>query len=249
MAPGLRSSERSDDAVMCFLRSSEFTEIISNIIKSETSPLREEITALRSELNILKESNIELIKLLSLKSVNLKNIPVNNDRKISENPNAIKVTYADKVSTNKNPGKKFFKNNTANKTDADHAENIDTQNTSAPKSNSMGNKLVKNAKFNVVYGTADKNCSIKAVRRFSHFHVSRLDPNLTVEELLQYLQGRDIANAKLEKLQSKYPEQYSSFKVSVPSDQVQDVLNPELWPTDTCINRFFFRVWQKNKSP
>lgn len=57
----------AEDSVtaMSFLRSSSFAELLSSIIKAETSELRSEISMLRSELQILKDSNVELIKMLS----------------------------------------------------------------------------------------------------------------------------------------------------------------------------------------
>ncbi|KAK9729729.1 hypothetical protein QE152_g15787 [Popillia japonica] len=100
----------------------------------------------------------------------------------------------------------------------------------------------------VIYGTAQTDCTIKAVARYAHLHVSsyRLDPSLTVEELDNYLKSRNILNAKLEKLQSKRPDEYSSFRVSVPMDVIEDVKNPATWPKDACINRFFFRLLKKD---
>lgn len=42
-------------------------------------------------------------------------------------------------------------------------------------------------KSNIIYGTAENTCNIKATPKYVHFHVYRLDPNLSVGEFDIYL--------------------------------------------------------------
>lgn len=74
--------------------------------------------------------------------------------------------------------------------------------------------------------------------KFSHLHVTRLSPDTTVDELKNYFQQHK-QDVTCEKLNSKQPEVYSSFKVTLPAEVLDIVLNPEFWPVGVAVNRFF----------
>ncbi|EFA13363.1 hypothetical protein TcasGA2_TC016330 [Tribolium castaneum] len=56
--------EKSDD-VLEFLKSEEFSELVRGIVTNATMGLQDEIQKLRNEVDVLKSSNIDLIKLLT----------------------------------------------------------------------------------------------------------------------------------------------------------------------------------------
>ncbi|KAJ3644214.1 hypothetical protein Zmor_026884 [Zophobas morio] len=81
---------------------------------------------------------------------------------------------------------------------------------------------------------------IKSAPKKAHLHVYRLHPNATGDHLEQFLQQK-LSDFQCEKLKSKHPEEYSSFKVPINFDELNKATDPELWPTGTCINRFFHK--------
>lgn len=86
--------------------------------------------------------------------------------------------------------------------------------------------------------SADGNSSLRAAESYSHWHVYRLHPETKPEDVLAYLQA-DFPKVQVEKLDSVSPEVYSSFRVSVRENDVQKILNPDLWPSGARVNRFF----------
>uniref|UniRef100_A0A1Y1LPE0 Uncharacterized protein n=2 Tax=Photinus pyralis TaxID=7054 RepID=A0A1Y1LPE0_PHOPY len=77
-----------------------------------------------------------------------------------------------------------------------------------------------------------------------HFHVCRLHPNTEADFLKEYLIKNNIVNAEVTKLNSKFPDVYSSFKISVGENLKESILKPDLWPSGVLINRFF---WNPSK--
>lgn len=97
-----------------------------------------------------------------------------------------------------------------------------------------------------IYGTAT-NTQIKASIKYIDFHVYRLEPQTTEEEVKNYLQSNEITTVKCAKMISKYPEEYASFKVSVPENLADKIQHPDTWPRHTCINRFLDRLAKKRQ--
>lgn len=89
-----------------------------------------------------------------------------------------------------------------------------------------------------IEGCAEKT-TISGVPRRAHLHVYRLNPETTEEMLLNFLKGKQFENISCEAMKSKHPNEYSSFKVSVPMDQLEKIKCPEIWPKGVYINRFF----------
>ncbi|KAK9751967.1 hypothetical protein QE152_g4611 [Popillia japonica] len=98
-----------------------------------------------------------------------------------------------------------------------------------------------------IQGTASPSM-LKGATFFSHVHVFGLDTKTTTADVIDYLKTQNVDQVTCEQMQSKYPEQYSSFKISVPSAKLKEVQNPEIWPTGVKINRFLFRI-PKNSKP
>lgn len=102
-----------------------------------------------------------------------------------------------------------------------------------------GNKHKKRIQ-EVVYGSKCDLGDIKGVPRMGYVHVSKLDPKTTADSVSRYL-DQIVPSCKCEMLDSRFPEIYSSFKVSVPLDNVDKIMNPSVWPTGVRLNRFFHR--------
>nr|CAH7764837.1 unnamed protein product [Callosobruchus chinensis] len=69
------------------------------------------------------------------------------------------------------------------------------------------------------------------------YHVTRLDPDIDQAQLQEYLQSF-VPDVKAEKLTTRRSG-YSSFKVSVPSNQAEKILVSDIWPDGVIVNRFF----------
>ncbi|CAH1099601.1 unnamed protein product [Psylliodes chrysocephalus] len=83
------------------------------------------------------------------------------------------------------------------------------------------------------------NCSLKAAIRtvYKHLHVTNMDPATSEQELLTYLKGV-VPSIRVEKLNSRFPDDYASFKVSAPINDHHQLLVPEIWPEKVMINEF-----------
>lgn len=73
---------------------------------------------------------------------------------------------------------------------------------------------------------------------FKHFHSTNWDPETSDEALLNYLKGI-VSEVKIEKLNSRNPSIYASFKISVPSVDVDKIMKAEVWPSGVVLNQFF----------
>lgn len=83
------------------------------------------------------------------------------------------------------------------------------------------------------------NCAeVQGVERMRAFHVSRLRPDTTAESLRDFLKGR-FSSVECERLQSRYPDSYASFKVLIPSSEYDKVQIADNWPNYASIHHFF----------
>ena len=94
---------------------------------------------------------------------------------------------------------------------------------------------------NLIEGTCE-NEDIKGISKLTSFHVCRLEPNLTAEKLVAYLTAKNIKGVICENMQPKWPELYSSFKVTVPMEEKEKICNGSTWPRNACINPFLYRL-------
>ena len=89
--------------------------------------------------------------------------------------------------------------------------------------------------------TETRSC-IKGVIKRAFLHVSKLNPHVTVDDLKAHLTDIGIEEAQVEKLNSKYPAYYSSFKVTIPYNKLDIANHSGAWPQETRVQRFnFFR--------
>lgn len=90
----------------------------------------------------------------------------------------------------------------------------------------------------LVVGSCSGNSSVEGNEKFSIFHVTNLKPETTAENLQDFLKS-NFSSVRCEKLTSRYPENYSSFKVTIPSSDYEKALDGSNWPIRASIHRFF----------
>ncbi|KAK9694028.1 hypothetical protein QE152_g33811 [Popillia japonica] len=107
-------------------------------------------------------------------------------------------------------------------------------------------KQNQNQNQNITRGTA-KNIELKGIIRYAHLHVYGFEPDTSNDKITQYLITKNIENVKIQRIQSKRPTEYASYKISVPFELLDEARKPDLWPTGVSVNRFLERIWQKTQ--
>lgn len=85
---------------------------------------------------------------------------------------------------------------------------------------------------------SEVNKNLKAVPRVKFIHVSKLHPNTEVKDVIEFLIPL-FPEVQCEKLISKFPQYYSSFKVTINEVNFEKAMEPSVWPTGTTIRQFF----------
>lgn len=272
MAPETRLTQSSSEVIIAYLKSEEFKELIESAVESRTRRLHEEITTLREEVVILRESNIQLLHVISNPSYS---------KMVQKNNNDIKTSKIDKYSEPysqvpaKNPinnGKKNnrsktieVENNSSKKVEVkskkstSNANNssqiigeIESENQQLKKDGEQGWTIQGRRQRNVksmVYGKLTNGTLFKGVIKYIDYHIFNCDRDMKIEDLKNYLTEEiKIPDIICEAMESKHPEKYKSFKISVPVNYVEIFKNPDIWPEYICINRFNNRFLRK-KAP
>lgn len=93
-----------------------------------------------------------------------------------------------------------------------------------------------------IVGTNDNRVDqlIKPADTKAFLHVYKLHPSTTTQNMIDFLKPI-FPDVEVSKLDSRYPEYYSSFKVTVKETMLAAATSPTLWPKGTCVNRFFHR--------
>lgn len=91
----------------------------------------------------------------------------------------------------------------------------------------------------IIVGKLKNDELFKGVTKYNDYHVFNCEPRLTPEQLKSYLiDNVKIPEVECQKMESKHPDRYSSFKISVPTNYAKELTNPEIWPEYICINKF-----------
>ncbi|KAJ8948139.1 hypothetical protein NQ317_000182 [Molorchus minor] len=101
-------------------------------------------------------------------------------------------------------------------------------------------KLISNTrrKRKMIVGNNKDSSSVKGVPKLVSLHVYRINKNTTTDELTTLLKD-NFQEVVCEQINSKHPEIYSSFKVSILEDNFAKAMNPNVWPYGACVSRFF----------
>lgn len=98
-----------------------------------------------------------------------------------------------------------------------------------------------NYKSKTIKGSA-LSSNLKAIVKFNHVYVTRLDKTITVEDINKYLNEKGFAVVNCEKMNSKRPDIYSSFRVGVPVNDINKLKQADIWPVGAYVNTFFWRM-------
>ncbi|KAL3283558.1 hypothetical protein HHI36_006697 [Cryptolaemus montrouzieri] len=88
-----------------------------------------------------------------------------------------------------------------------------------------------------IKGAMDK-FSLTIAEQQSCLFLSGLDPDIEPEEVKEYIDTTFKISSKCEKMKTKKDRFKSSFKVYVPTDSKQQVLNENMWGKGIVINHF-----------
>lgn len=113
---------------------------------------------------------------------------------------------------------------------------------------SEGKTIQSRKRSTVVMGTRSNSNSgsqdtlLKSAPKLSFVHLYRLDPDtseLKVAEYVSNVLGINVIGC--ERLNSRRPEAYSSFKLTVDQMDEPQLLDPVNWPRGVCLRKFFTR--------
>ena len=93
-----------------------------------------------------------------------------------------------------------------------------------------------------IAGSKQSEGTIKGVPRVpqrGHVFVGRCEPSTTVEDILSHLTDENIVDAEVHLVATK-SNRYTAFRISVPPSQLENILNPELWPLDIEVRKWQF---------
>ncbi|KAJ3656330.1 hypothetical protein Zmor_015414 [Zophobas morio] len=100
-----------------------------------------------------------------------------------------------------------------------------------------------------IIGTSNNRKLLSVLKKSTiSIHLSRLVPATTERDILDYL-GTLNKDVLCEKLVSKKPDVYSSFKIEVPRDLKKTLLSPSYWPEGVLVKIFFRRSTQQTIKP
>lgn len=255
-------------SVVDFLKSEDFANLLKTVVKCETDKLQKQIDQLNTEVVLLRESNIELVNLLTNVNQGGMALEMNKNKNLNESNKNIIDNRSISLSKHKS------ETNISTKTTAESGNKKSDKNTSdfvsvekkkstTERDNISSNKgthtlheskweyprrKIRRNKNSVIYGNADEDMTFKGVVKYLDYHVYRLPPDFNESDVIEHLASKNISEVMCEKMQSRYPNQYTSFKISVSIKQDKDFRNPKIWPEYVVINRFLPKLLEKNKT-
>lgn len=113
------------------------------------------------------------------------------------------------------------------------------------------NKQEQKRKSSVIIGrgTIDNEFGLAAAEQLTFVHVSGAHPNLSVENMRNYVQNKVPVSAKenvhVSSLHTSGP--YTSVKIGVPEEISNNLLTSEFWPNKMRVRPFQFHTFRKSK--
>lgn len=102
------------------------------------------------------------------------------------------------------------------------------------------NKHSSNRRKNLVVGNFSGQSNVEGIEKCLNLHVHNLKPDTTEDQLQTFL-SKSFPGVTCVKLNSKYPEKYSSFKVSISKNFTDSIKNPSCWPKNAYVRYFLHR--------
>lgn len=231
-------------------------DIIIGELRERINLLNEHVTLLKDCVNFSTSNSIQPIP---PKKVNVSSRPVNKlnsdnnvnilNRKVNSN---VKTDGVNVVSTPINDSI----NDKSGEVNVVSAPINDDSNGSSAKavandlqSELWSNVVRKKEKRTVVVGkkvgAEASSLKIRGVPRIVSLHVYRLSPETELENVLDFLKPR-FKEVTGEKLVSRNPDLYSSFKINLYEEHVIAAFDPNLWPENARVRRFFHQPQKLN---
>lgn len=219
----------------------EFKQMISEIVQAEMQHLQQKIDDLTNEVKVLRESNIDLVKVLTKNNTNPNaKCSINNEISgkilLSE-----QVSVTDKVSEDSDnlPPKILNLGSSISKQEDKNIIAKPTDNRQKEPWNIIARKQRPNKRS--IIGNVEPNDTIKfkSVSKRESLFISRLDAATEIKDIVQHL-AKTAPEVTCEKLTSKYPTHYSSFKVTVNAQNLDTILDANQWPKGVYVTKFFY---------
>lgn len=80
---------------------------------------------------------------------------------------------------------------------------------------------------------------LQGVPKYVPLHLYRLAPQTKCEDVIEFMKS-SFPEVLVEQLNSRYPELYSSFKVSIYAENINLALDSTIWPENACVRRFLY---------
>lgn len=248
----LQQCDEFADSVINLLKNSSIQSLISEIIKSEVATLHDKIEDLQAEVKNLRESNIDLIRLLTEGGESLnKKKPINinyENCKLSDVTN-MDIKQIDKKVPDKEKPKKL-----ANKfIGTDKSINVEPNKTIFNKDTPDGHNtdkqtIQKRRQIMRVFGSASltetgNGHKLSAVAKRSWLYVGRATNGTTAAEMQNYLEEKFPKNEFTVELLPKWKNATSEcFKVGVDPELLPELFKGDTWPKGLLVKNYtFFR--------
>ncbi|KAK9876260.1 hypothetical protein WA026_012559 [Henosepilachna vigintioctopunctata] len=88
----------------------------------------------------------------------------------------------------------------------------------------------------------NKNTYLKGVPKMVSIYISRIDADSTEESIKNHLIENCIKQFEIKMGYSKYPNIYKSYIITVPSNILEKIKEPQLWPEGTSISNFLYQL-------
>lgn len=230
----------SQDTLIQFIKSSEFLDIIAEVVKRESKPLFEKIIELKEEISTLQENNKQLLTLLA----NRKEGPQESGKSLTKKREVTSL----KENGSNNPETKIDTSTNITPSTPSNPTPGTSNDTTHPTWTTISNRKQKtNTKEQGITGTGTTNTLLKAADKKVKIYISRLQPHTTVNDVQNFLKTK-FPEAECEAGHPKFPNIYSSFIVTINDSNYKSIMNPDFWPIGTYINRFF-RTKNYNSTP
>lgn len=247
MPPKKIEKDTVDDVPSNLINSEKFKNFIKFIVQEENAILLKELNTLKEEVVILRESNIQLINLLTNNNYNnnVTNLSPGKNERINNKiiPTSIsnpKHTYAHaaKTLTNTNHMEKV-----ADKEQGPSKNNV--QNSDLKRDEQTKPKFNKKKNNKVITGTLINDRSggkLIGVEKKVYLHISKFKhEDADIDDVKEYIKDDvDISKVDCEKLKTYFGD-HTYFKLGIPHESFDTLFNADYWPRGVEISKFLFR--------
>ena len=88
---------------------------------------------------------------------------------------------------------------------------------------------------------------MKSAPKKAFLYVSRLQSTTEASDVISYLKPT-FPEVECEKLISKFPQHYASFKVAIDLVNLDEAMKSSTWPYGSFVTRFFHRTSKEKKT-